>query len=410
MISIFPPKIGTLEKFFWVSMYIFLIGYSCLGLPGMSGLRGPICAVVILSAVMCFFNHLQTNHFVSGSIGIVALTIWGLTMGSMNGGATTGMVLDTTVCMSMLFSIHLLKYKAEDIIKYLLIACVASVVCFIICFLFNPLAIDDVVGRGSVSSESFIATSMCWPMAIIVTLLMAFKEDKRWYVIFAFVYWGLCVWFNMLYLKRAIFVDSAFLLVAVFWLYKVAFQKNIIKSSINLVIVAILAIVVIYLLAYYLFHFDLTPIIERITQRFDEVDETGTVRIDESQNYLAGATIFDLIFGKGFGVPHHGLGMEKSNTALHIGIYNLILKHGVFLIFFYIKMIVSIVRKAVFYGSIKGYSKLRYASTAAVIAIFPPFLSYCNDWSTSPIYCMMWFSIIYSYYGSVYEKEAYRTI
>ena len=261
------------------------------------------------------------------------------------------------------------------------------------------------ISRASIASESFVATSMCWPMIIVVLFATAFKDRNKKNAIYAYIYWALAVVFNAMYLKRAIFVESVLLIVALAWLYRRVYNKNIISTVLRLVLLVILLMILIMVAAKVVFQYDVWSIVERIVERFNQVDETGTVRFIESQNYFSNVDFFDILFGKGLGVVHNGLG--KQNTALHIGITNLILKSGIFMILLYIFMVLKTFRNIRYTSYNQSEWRLRMASTAVVIASVPSFCLYSNTWSTSPTFCFMWYVFFMACYGGkwLYGKD-----
>lgn len=388
---------GAFDKLFWFDMFLLLFGYSCLGLPGMSQLRGPICGLSIIVGMFLYIYCVKTKFHALLATYIVLVAFGGALLGYLNGATTTAIILDLTIYMSMLHSIYLLCFTPETVFRYLKVACVTSVICFAITYVLNPVSMASVISRASIASESFVATSMFWPMTIVVLFATSFKEFDKKNMVYAYVYWALAIVFNSLYLKRAIFVESIFLLIALVWLYRRVYNKNILSTVLRLILVGALVSVLIIVVAKVLFHYDILPIVERITERFNQVDETGTVRFTESQNYFLGADLFDILFGRGLGVVHNGLG--KQNTALHIGITNLIMKSGLFMVPVYIFMVFKAFCniRCPLYDEHEW--KLRMASTAVVMATVPSFCLFSNTWSTSPIFCFMWYVLFMACYG-----------
>lgn len=388
---------GIFDSIFWFDMFLLLFGYSCLGLPGMSQLRGPICGLTIIVGLFLYIYCIKTNFHALLATYIVLVAFWGALLGYLNGATITAIVLDLTIYMSMLHAIYLLCFAPETVFRYLKVACIASIICFAITYALSPVTMSSVISRASIATDSFVATSMFWPMTTVVLFATAFKDIDKKNTLYAYAYWALAIVFHSMYLKRAIFVESVFLFIALVWLYRRIYKKNILATVVRFVLlVAILSILIIVIVKV-LFHYDILAIVERILERFNQVDETGTVRFVESQNYFSNADFFDILFGKGLGVVHGGLG--KGNTALHIGITNLILKSGLFMIPVYVFMVIKTfcnIRRLSFN---KNEWKLRMASTAVVIATVPSFCIFSNTWSTSPIFCFMWYVLFIACYG-----------
>lgn len=388
---------GAFDKLFWLDMFLLLFGYSCLGLPGMSQLRGPICGLTIIVGLLLYVYCLKSNFHALLATYIVIVAFGGALLGYMNGARMTALILDLTVYISMLHAIYLLCFTPEVVFKYLKISCIASIICFAITYFLNPVSMSSVISRGSIASESFVATSMFWPMTLVVLFATAFKEYGRNGQAYAYVYWALAILCNSIYLKRAIFAESIFLLIALVWLYRRLYNKNIVSTLFRGILVGLLISILMVAGAKVLFHYDVLQIAERIIERFNQVDETGTVRFTETQNYFASADMFDILFGRGLGVVHNGLG--KQNTALHIGITNLILKSGIFMAPVYAFMVFKALRNIRFSPYDEPVWKLRTASTAVVMASVPAFCLFSSSWSTSPVFCFMWYVLFMACYG-----------
>lgn len=389
-------KLSKFDRWFWYIMYFFLFGYSCLGIPGGAGLRPIICACVTFFSILVYARCIRYKYHSGLATYILSTIFLAIFMGFVNGGTLTGEVLDTTVCVGVIMAIYMMRFPPVVILRFLCVSAICSFVFFLWSFIYNPFGTDDVVSRGAIDSEAFIGACMLWPLAITVAFVTVYKKDiKPFYYYIGYAYWGFCLIVNMLFLKRAIFTDSAFLILGLIWFYKWCKHKSLF-STLFIVLFSIAIVTIVINLAFdKLFDFELTAILERIQERFDQVDETGTVRIDESTNYYKGATWDDILLGKGFGVAHHGLGLDKTNTALHIGINNLVLKHGFFMIILYVFMILSIIFKVAFRPRL---TEMQQVCAITVLAGFPTFILYTNFWLSSPIYCFMWYAIFYVYF------------
>lgn len=376
-------------------MYFFLFGYSCLGIPGGAGLRPIICASVTLYSVLVFARCLKFKYHSALATFILFIILLAIIIGVINGGTLTGEVLDTTVCMGVILAIYMMRFPPVLIFRFLIVSAVCSFLFFILSFFYNPFGTDEIVSRGAIDSEAFVGACMLWPLAITVAFVTVFKKsNKQYFFYLGYVYWGFCIIVNLMFLKRAIFTDSTFIILALIWFYKMCQHNSSFTTLFKVIIAGALVVLVINVAFVKFFDFDLTIIIERMGERFEQV-ETGAVRIEESENYLKNASFTDVILGKGFGVAHHGLGIEKTNTALHIGIYNLILKHGVFMILLYVFMMIKCLFKIVFHPK---FTKLQQVCAIALLSGMPPFILYSNCWLSSPVYCFMWYAIFYVYF------------
>ena len=388
-------KVSRFDKWFWYVMYFFLFGYSCLGIPGGAGLRPVICACVIGFSALTYIRCVILNYHVGLASFVVMITVLAIILGMSNGGTITGLVLDTTVCSSVLLGIYMMRFQPIVIKKFLIISAVCSLLVFVICYRFNSFGMDDIVSRGAIDTEAFAGSAMLWPMALTVAYVTVFKGDiNKYYFYLGYAYWAVCIVIHLMFLKRAIITDSIFLLLGIMWYYQWCQKKNVFSTAFKLIITTAFVVFITNAVFEDLLNFDITAIIDRMGERFEQT-ETGTVRIDESENYFKNASTFDIIVGKGLGVAHHGLGFEKKNTALHIGINNLVLKHGVFMVMMYIIMVVSI-----FYKILRrpNLTKMQQVCAITFLSSFPPFVFYGNFWATAPAYCFMWYSIFYIFF------------
>ena len=394
---------GIFDRLFWLDMFLLLFGYSCLGLPGMSQLRGPICGLTIIVGLFIYIYCVKANFHVFLASYVVIVAFGGAFLGYLNGATITAIILDLTIYMSMLHAIYLLCFIPDTVFRYLKVACIASIICFAITYALNPVSMSLIISRASIATDSFVATSMFWPMTAVVLFATAFKDSNKKNMLYAYMYWALAIVFHSLYLKRAILVESAFLFIALIWLYRRVYKKNIITTVLRGALLVVILSILIIVIVKILFHYDIIAIVERILERFDQVDETGTVRFDESRNYFLNVDLFDVLFGKGLGVVHGGLG--KGNTALHIGITNLILKSGIFMVAVYIFLVVKTLCNLRRFSVDKSEWKLRMASTAVVMASVPSFCLFSNTWSTSPIFCFMWYALLMACYAGKWVNE-----
>jgi len=184
--------------------------------------------------------------------------------------------------------------------------------------------------RGYTWTYIFAYTNLLsfWPLL----MFSAFLTNRG--IKIAIFFWLLAILVNVLFLKRAIFIDS--LLALCILLYVSLNLGRLKKNQYYKIIIPICLIIII--LSSNLFEYREIKIVkEAITKRFskslDNISEFD--RLVESKNYLFhDASAFNIVFGKGF-LSTFNFKLNNVDVReryhLHIGWFNWILKGGLLL-------------------------------------------------------------------------------
>ncbi|MDI6452380.1 hypothetical protein [Peloplasma aerotolerans] len=227
------------------------------------------------------------------------------------------------IYFAMLSGFFFAKVNIEIIRKTLKIIALTGIILLPFIFLWFDFDISVALRRGYTWTFSFFLTGFYWAVLPFIVLAIVYKKDK----IVAVLYLLSAIILNLIFIKRAIFVDTA-IVFSVYILMLILYTKNSFKKLLQF----LLLIAVLMLGLYLLLGDFLIELIHTVFSRFEQTAENITTfdRFVESMNYFKNATFFEILLGKGFLGTHSGQG--TISNALHVGWSNFILKGGIFLL------------------------------------------------------------------------------
>lgn len=309
---------------------------------------------------------------------------------------------DLMICFIAINGFILLRYDKESILKFVILTAISTI--FVTLLELSRIDLLDVlpsilVDRSSLWNNCFpFVASFFWYVQFLLVYSVVLKKNYG-IALFAF---GLFALLNLLATKRQFMVETAWLLCLIlYYLYK----TKCIKEFRNIIII-LLAALFIFLIVGKVLNLDISFLFEATQSRFDkdDVETSGFVRFVESEVYFDSASFIDVIFGRGLGVPHHGL--EGPNTALHIGITNLILKFGLFVAPLFVILVLKLLPKLL---KIEKYAKTDPWLVVCLLSAFatiPSFFFLANCWTFTPGISFFVYTLMYSYYNG--SKHNYQ--
>lgn len=231
----------------------------------------------------------------------------------------------------------LLAIQLENLItEKVLFSCfrmmtIVGVCMFIFFFLVEGYDLSMIIGKawsGYVWSKSFYFVSILWFVPYYVILAHIKNQDK----LLSSIIWVVYVLWNLMFLKRFVFVDS--LLMAVILIYH---YNKINKVNANTLLKFLFAIICIVVVVYFVLGNSIIPLIISILSRFTRsmTDLSSFDRVVEFSTYLKSSNWYEVIIGGGF--VHRFVyldGLIRYN--LHIGWGDLIYHGGIILFIIYL--------------------------------------------------------------------------
>jgi hypothetical protein len=216
-------------------------------------------------------------------------------------------------------------YMTKDNIKLLnrYFHIVAILGLFMLPYIYSSTVLDITIfsNRTYTWTSIFYYATIYW--AYFPFVILSFIE-KKYYTI-SVSYWISSILVNLLFLKRAIFVDSIILIITIVMINLL--EKNKLKAAYKIIL--LISAISILTIALQPTIFSELSILTYDRYESTRSDINNFDRIVESRNYLSDASIFEILFGRGIGGSHYGLGVWAS--AIHIGWVNFILKGGIVL-------------------------------------------------------------------------------
>ena len=225
----------------------------------------------------------------------------------------------------------------------------------------------------------FYYATIYWAFFPFVVLSLI---EKKYYTI-SISYWISGVLVNLLFLKRAIFVDSIIMIIVIVMIN--IFEKNKLKAASKIIIlVSTISILMILLQP--------TILSELSILTYDRYESTRSDinnfdRIVESRNYLSDASIFEIFFGRGLGGSHYGLGVWAS--AIHIGWVNFILKGGIILPILVLIIFFKSISLLRIFSNLPSYMKF----SVLIIISYSIRLFYINMYNPNPEGIVFFFAL-----------------
>ncbi len=212
----------------------------------------------------------------------------------------------------------------DTILHAFKIVSICSIPLIIIQIIQADLSIDNILSRGLCWTELFAYATILnfWPVFVAA----AFVQGKN--LKLAIFVWFLEIIVQLLFLKRAVVVDSTIMLLLLLLFSNKMESKREIKRLVGVLLPFIVIIVI--LGGDRLFTNNVSVVTQAVSDRFEASSEDlSTIdRFVESINYFTTeAQWYDIVLGRGFLGVHHGLGSEAM--FLHIGWLNFLFKGGI---------------------------------------------------------------------------------
>lgn len=344
-------------------------------------------AFLVYITYLCFTRRFRFSGMV---YYILALTIMATLIGYSNKGSVS---INLLTSYMILVGCIMTLISEEKIFKYIFLLSIIGIIIVLKEFIFYDASQAAVVLVDRVLIHDiplFKSISLLWMFTLLIIISFVFKK----YFLLAGIVWTLNMIVNLMATKRLFVVQTAWILVILLLFFYITKQSKQMKVLLIIIPVVLLLGVV----AFSFFDLDYHVFIEALEERSsaDNVEDTGFIRFRESANYFKTASFSDIIMGKGFGVIHHGLG--ENNTDLHIGFTNLILKHGIWMLFLFIPLVLksflSIFKMRNYYYS----DPWRVVCILVTLVNVPMFCTVANFYTLSPNTALFWYCLIRSTY------------
>lgn len=336
---------------------------------------------------LCFSRRSRFSIMTYYILGLTALAAY---MGYMNGGSIT---INMLTSFMIITGCLMTQISEEKIFKFLFVISIVGVAFVIKEFVFyDPEQTASVLlERGMIHDiPLFQSITLLWTFTLLLIISFVYKK----YFLLAGVVWALCMVVNLMATKRLFVVQSAGILAILLFFFYMTKQRK--EMKVMIILLPVMILIGISVFSY--MDLDYNELLEALKERSteDAVEDTGFARFRESENYLHGASIIDIVMGKGFGVVHGGLGRET--TDLHIGITNLILKYGIWMVPLFVilalRCIFSIPKLRYFYET----DRWRVVCILVTLVNVPQFCTVANFFTLSPNTTFFWYCLIRSTY------------
>ena len=366
-----------------------------------NGLVGDMPAIVYYPLYLSLFGGTLYSLFVykhtlqNIAIYMLFITAVAFVMGHLNGGGwgNTNYTQELCVCFLIIYSVLLVDTREEHVVKFIVYTAVASITIAV----YNLATFDTsslfalIVQRGELwNSEIFYAAAPFW----FVTFFFIYSCVTRKY------YWlsvsSFLVYFvlQMIATKRTFIVESLWMFVILLIFFIVTGPKKGVRSFLWGIAIAVVV------MFFYIGHTDIdfSAIFESQANRLSEsgMEDTGIVRFQESGRYYESASPFDIVMGKGLAVPHGGHPKNKMLCSLHIGINNIVLKFGLWLLIPYLLWLIRSLRKVGKIKQLYEQDPFGLACLLTVVVKTPIFFLIGNFWVPSPQTLFFWFCLFRS--------------
>jgi hypothetical protein len=303
--------------FQYVVEYYFREGYQIANIifrvMVLLGILFPF--IIMLCGLKPKFNNYRV-YFLWVFATNVILTVIFLTFGYGR------FISNVAIYFGMLTGFFISILNLEILEKALKKIAIIGLLVFPLIFLLNDFNIGVALRRGYTWTSTFFYAGFYW--AVIPLVILAFIKKSN--IKLGILYWTAAVIVNMIFVKRAIIIDSM-LLLGVMLLVIGLTEKNKFKELLKLS-TYILMIIIISMIFFDDMIIELyNAIILRFTRSASDISSFD--RFSESITYFKNSGILENIVGKGFLGTHMGLGKEAD--ALHVGWTNFIFKGGLLL-------------------------------------------------------------------------------
>lgn len=214
-----------------------------------------------------------------------------------------------------------------------------------------------------------------WSALIIYSLLSSKKTNTFRFVFLAYSNAILYFTLGVLFFKRVVLIEI--LLILFIFIIKNRGMYNFFRTIIF--ITAALGIIMAFMI---LFKIELTVFVSNTISRITNQSISSFDRLLEYKNATSSFTIYEYLFGKGYGSYHYGLGWAHGN--LHIGWLNFIFKKGG-IAFFLLQLTAFAKTSRLFVLSKKGSESSIYSSIAIFNFMIAAISTY---WTITPTILM----------------------
>lgn len=352
--------------------------------------------IILLFELLLFVNSTLTimihGKKVFFSLYFLLLILIAFVLGTINYHGEivdVGRNSDFIICLLALNGILLINKDKHFIIS--LIKTIAIISCIItlyelINFDFSQLGVLVVDRSALWNVRLYKCGTFFWFVPYLLIYAIVYKDG----VVIAIVAWIFAMIINSIATKRMFWVETFWGIFVVFlFLIKIRQFKQV-KMIVAVAVVALIGVT--YLLTVDVIELDALFEAQQERMTGDQIEATGFSRFRETEKYFSMTSPVDWIIGKGLGVAHHGLG--GPNTALHIGITNIILKFGLFLLIPYLILLLKTLRGYKHIRVLRSKNDWKAFSILCVIANTPLFLLVSNFWAMTPVVTFFWYFLI----------------
>lgn len=288
------------------------------------------------------------------------------------------MIANFFIYLSILTAFWFSTLKIEIIFRILKRLTIIGIIAFVYIMAVSNIDLATALKRGYTWTEIFFYAPIFW--AVIPVVILSFLYEK--YLTLVLIYWGCAIVLNLLFLKRAILVDSLLLMLAILFINYHKEKKLV--SGVKLFFIATIIIGG----SLYFFSNAIISLFDATNQRMESTSEDLSTfdRFIESKNYFGQATFSEVLVGAGFSGQHDGLG--KTSNALHVGWSNFLFKGGFLLILIILIPYLKIL------GLIKRFKSLPLDIQFSILFLLIniPRLMYINTHNLSPYMLLLFYS------------------
>lgn len=207
------------------------------------------------------------------------------------------------------------------------VICVVSILIFVYIWLSNNIDMAVALRRGYTWTYIFYWGEIFWGIVPIVLYGFICTNEIK-FKFLCVIYWACGILFNLIFLKRAIVLDSLLLILMII-VYMLFTKKIKFKSLVEGLMLSLFFILIII----YVQNDKISALWEGIWKRFESINSILEIdRVYETTHYFATANPLSFIIGKGLWGTQSVL-KGRLHEALHIGWANFIFKGGIIMFF-----------------------------------------------------------------------------
>lgn len=348
--------------------------------------------IIIVTALHCAFALMYCIYLKSLGLPLcifLMVFVNSLISGLLNNAELEYLSLDVSVILSVSLSLFYARYSSISDIKFLFL--IVSVLSSFLYILYSVndtsvFAVSTILIRGLTWNDSFYLASAFYLATYIFAYILIYKSRHLIFYIYIFLF----IFSSIIVLKRAAIVQ----MLLVFILYMI------LDGGFRHRVYALFIVGAVCAYAMFMPYLDsLSPILVAVQERFSNISNDGIANFDRVKEFLIYFSSYDwprIFFGSGLGVTQTSLGTE--NLAMHIGLFNIIFKFGVFTSL----LLMLIILYAVFLTLTKyrtAPKEMKFYMLCFLSGLIP-FFTFINMWDVLPslfIFCVFMFKIIFMY-------------